>query len=150
MSAPRLLPTSDVLASLRRQGWTYDDIANQYGVTRGAVYLQLKQAKATTDRPRYDELIPWTVRVEHTHAHPAMMLRLLARRRDGKPIPDAKSRMLDKWLRDLEEAGVVVCYDPSQPPNPASPVAGGWYYSRRKPADGDSVIRADSAEAAAV
>jgi hypothetical protein len=58
--------------------------------------------------------------------------------------------MLDKWLRELREADVVVCYDATQPPNPASPTTGGWFYSRRQEADGESLIRFTDGEPAPV
>lgn len=141
MPAPRLLPTSDVLRNLREQGWALDDIAREYGVTKGAVYLQLRDAGYTKKRPNYKHLIPWTVRKEHAFAHPALMLRTLGRRESGAEVKPVKSRMLDKWLRDLRRDGLVVCYDPDCPPNPASPVHGGWYYSERRPSDGDALIR---------
>lgn len=141
MPAPRLLPDNDVLKKLRAQGWTYEDIANEYGVTKGAVYLRLRQAKATHDRPDYSHLIPWTIRVEHAHARPAQMLRMLGRRENNLPIPPAKERMLDRWLAEVKEADVVVDYDPDFPPNPANPKNGGWHYRRRKPEDGDGLIR---------
>jgi hypothetical protein len=143
MPAPRLLPDNDVLLQLRHQGWSYNDIANHYGVSRGAVYLRLRQVPgATTDRPSYPTLIPWTVAAQHTHSFPLMMLRLLGRRQAGKPISVPKERMLDKWLRDIREADVVVAYDPDQAPNPASPKTGGFYYSRRRKTDGKSLVRA--------
>jgi transcriptional regulator with XRE-family HTH domain len=141
MPAPRLLPDNDVLKKLRAQGWTYEDIANEYGVTKGAVYLRLRQAKATHDRPDYSHLIPWTIRVEHAHARPAQMLRMLGRRENNLPIPEAKERMLDRWLQEVKEANVVVDYDPDFPPNPANPKNGGWHYRRRKPEDGDGLVR---------
>ncbi len=144
MPAQRLLPASDILYGLRRQGWSYDDIAAEYGVSKGAVYLQLRQAKAVVKRPSYKHLIPWTVRLDHAHAHPVMMLRLLGRRQKGDDtIPGVKARLLDKWLREVAEADVVLCYDPDYPPNPASPTSGGFYYSRRQPEDGESLTRSD-------
>lgn len=143
MPAPRQLPDADTLKRLRNQGWSYNDIANEYGVTKGAVYLQLQEAKATKKRPNYKHLIPWTVRKEHQYAHPPMMLRLLGRRQNGDDIPPVKERMLDKWLREVAAANVVVCYHPDTPPNPASPKSGGWYYATRKPTDGDSLVRFD-------
>lgn len=144
MPAPRQLPDNETLKKLREQGWSYDDIANEYGVTRGAVYLQLSQAKAVKERPSYKHLIPWTVKREHTYAHPALMLRLLGRRQRGDDtIPDVKARMLDKWLRELRDADAVVCYHPDMPPNAASPKSGGWYYSKRRTEDGSSIIRFD-------
>ncbi|GAB3847438.1 hypothetical protein GCM10029963_28920 [Micromonospora andamanensis] len=57
-------------------------------------------------------------------------------------LPPVKKRMLDKWLREIQEAGVVVCYDPDMEPNPASKT-GGFYYSRRRTSDGDSLIRVE-------
>lgn len=141
MPAPRLLPDNDVLIKLREQGWSYEDIAQEYGVTKGAVYLRLRQAKATHERPDYSYLIPWTVRVEHAHARPAQMLRALGRRKSGQENPPAKERMLNRWLKEIEEAQVVVDYDPEYPPNPANPKNGGWHYRRRRPEDGDSLVR---------
>ena len=144
MPAPRQLPDTETLVKLREQGWSYNDIADEYGVTKGAVYLQLQSAKATKTRPNYKHLIPWTVKSEHQFSHPAMMLRLLGRRESGDTgIPPVKERMLDKWLRQIREADVVVCYHPDTPPNAASPKSGGWYYATRKPSDGDSLIRYD-------
>lgn len=141
MPAPRLLPDNDVLIALRNQGWSYEDIAQEFAVTKGAVYLRLRQAKATHDRPSYAHLIPWTVRVEHAHAKPAQMLRYLGRRETGKTLEQAKARMLDKWLREMREADCVVDYDPDYPPNPANPKNGGFHYRRRRPEDGDSLVR---------
>lgn len=141
MGAPRRLPTSDVLLQMRQQGWKYDQIAAEYGVSISAVYQQLRQARAVVPQKRHADLIPWRIKTEHAHAHPVTMLRLLGRRERGEQLPVAKSRMLDKWLDDVKEADVVLCYDPEYPPNPASPSVGGFYYSRRRPEDGDSLTR---------
>lgn len=146
MPAPRVLPDNEELLQLRQAGLTYDEIATRFGVTKGAVYLQLRRVKATGTRPTYKHLLPWRVKAEHTHAHPAMMLRLLARRQNGEELPDAKARLLDKWLHDVSEADVVVCYEPDFPPNDASPTSGGFYYSRRREGDGDALIRHPDAE----
>lgn len=142
MPAPRLLPENEVLTELRRQGWTYANIAAKYGVSEQAVYMRLRAANATRKTPGYKHLIPWRVKREHTFAFPAQMLRLLGRVEKGETLPPVKQRMLDKWLREIKDADVVVSYDPEQPPNWASKV-GGFYYSRRRPEDGDSLIRVD-------
>ena len=142
MPAQRLLPDSGTLIQLRNKGWTYNDIAAQYGVTKGAVYLQLRDARATTVRPTYSDLLPWTVRKDHVHAFPAQMLRLMGRRQTAATIPPVKERMLDKWLREVQENDVVVCYQADMPPNAAVP-QGWFYYSKRVPSDGDSLIRND-------
>lgn len=148
MPAPRLLPDNEVLVQLRRQGWTYADIAREYGTTESAVYLRLRQARATKARPTYKHLLPWTVKREHASAFPAQMLRLLGRMEKGEKLAPVKERMLNKWLADIREADVVVCYQPDQPPNPASPVTGGFFYSRRRPEDGQSLIREHSSAGA--
>lgn len=141
MGAPRRLPTSDILLQMRGQGWKYDEIAAEYGVSISAVYQQLKQAKAVTPLRKHNDLIPWRVRTEHAHSHPLTMLRLLGRRNRGEDLPPVKARMLDKWLREVKEANVVLCYEPDYPVNPASPTVGGFYYSRRRKEDGDSLTR---------
>ncbi|MEV7589696.1 hypothetical protein AB0O42_05420 [Streptomyces sp. NPDC089922] len=123
---------------------TYEEIAEKYGVTKGAVYWQLSAAGQVKQRPDHKRFIPWKVKTEHAHARPAMMLRLLSRKESGdETIPDVKLRMLAKWLREVREADVVVCYDRTMPPNPASPSTGGFYYSKRRPEDGDGLIRVD-------
>lgn len=148
MAAPRKLPGKDVLISLRNRGWTDQQIAAQYGVSKHAVYLQLRDAGATKARPNYRAFIPWRVRRAHTWTYPPTMLRYLAQQSEGKELPEAKARLLRKWLADIREADVVVCYDPEIPPNPASPVTGGFYYARRRPEDGESIIRQPEGQAA--
>ncbi|MFD6970573.1 hypothetical protein [Streptomyces sp. NPDC059949] len=121
---------------------SYEQIAEMYGVTKGAVYWQLQASGQTKKRPDHKRFIPWTVKAEHAHARPVMMLRLLSRQENGdESIPDVKLRMLTKWLGEVKAADVVVCYDRGMPPNPASPSTGGFYYSKRRPEDGDSIIR---------
>ncbi|MFC7979550.1 hypothetical protein ACFUT3_30495 [Streptomyces cinereoruber] len=119
---------------------TYEQIAEKYGVTKGAVYLQLRDSKQTSKRKDHSKYIPWTVKTSHAQARPNAMLRLYSRRAQGETLPEVKARMLDKWLAEIKEANVVVCYNREQVPNPASET-GGWYYSRRRPSDGDNLIR---------
>jgi hypothetical protein len=140
MPAPRQLPSSDVLRALRQKGKTYEEIAEMYGVTKGAVYWQLRDAGLAKTRPDHSKFIPWKIKGDHAHAKPATMLRLHSRREQGDTIPPVKARMLDKWLAELKAADVVVCYRRDMPPNPAS-YTGGFYYSKRRPQDGDSLIR---------
>lgn len=145
MPAERQLPSSDVLRKLRREGKTYEEIGAMYGVTKGAVYWQLEQAGLTKTRPDHSKFIPWKLKTEHSHAKPAVMLRLHSRRSQGFDIPEVKARMLDKWLAELQAANVVVCYDREMVPNPAS-TTGGFYYSHRRESDGDNLIRVESSD----
>lgn len=136
MPRPRILPTGDVLLKLRREGKTYDEIAEMYGVTRGAVYLQLRNIPGLVeDRPSHRDMIPWRVKVEHAHAYPAMMLRLLGRRLKGQELPEDKAKLLDSWCKSLKDKNLVVHYDPDIPPNAASPKVGGWAYVERQGTD---------------
>jgi hypothetical protein len=141
MPAPRKLPDNNVLLKMREQGMTYAEIAEEYGTTGGAVYWRLRDAGGVQTRPDHSRYLPWKVKKDHSHARPAVLLRYLSRRDQGDVIPEAKSRQVDKWLIEIKEADVVVCYDREMPPNPASPVTGGFYYSKRRPEDGDNVIR---------
>jgi hypothetical protein len=133
-----------VLRALRQKGKTYEEIGDMYGVTKGAVYWQLQEAGLTRSRPDHSKYLPWKIKSEHAHAKPATMLRLHSRREQGDTIPPVKARMVDKWLAELKAADVVVCYRRDMPPNPASSATGGFYYSKRRPEDGDNLIRADS------
>ncbi len=144
MPAPALLPDSGTLKKHREAGMSYDEIAERYGVTRGAVYQRLRAIPGVvTPRRDHKSLIPWTVKVEHQYEYPAMMLRLLGRELRGEPIPEDKDRMLQKWKHQMKSAGCVVDYDPNIGPilpsgetNWASPRRGGWRYVARQ--DGDA------------
>jgi len=142
MAAPRLLPDRTTLERLRRQHKTYGEIAELYGVTESAVHARLKHEGLTdTTRASHAELIPWTVKKEHQHTFPILMLRTLSRRNQGLGNTAERDRMLDRWLAELQEQRAVVCYDPEMWPNPASPKHGGWFYTKRRATDGDSIIR---------
>jgi hypothetical protein len=141
MPAPRKLPDNTVLLKLREKGMTYAEIAEQYNTTEGAVYWQLRDAGGVKTRPDHSKFLPWKVKSDHSHARPAVLLRYLSRREQGDKIPEAKDRQVTRWLEEMKEADVVVCYDRDMPPNPASPVAGGFYYSKRRPEDGTDIIR---------
>ena len=145
MPRERKLPSTEELVRLRDEGWTLKRIAETYGVSTGAVHLQLKATGRTASRPRYGDLIPWRVRPEHDHQHPITMLRLLARRRAGDlgGVSPARLAMLESWLQELHDKDLVVRYDERIPPNPASPT-GGWAYVPRDGVRDDDVIRRPS------
>ena len=124
MARPRILPDADELGRLRREGWTYDQIAERYGVTRSAVHVALVRSNLIeTPRPRYDNEIPWTVSTKHSNTYQASMLRMAARRLHGGKINPARERYLDNWVQHLEEADAVVGYHPDR----------GFYYTKRRP-----------------
>lgn len=146
MPAPRQLPDGETLLKHRLDGWSLQDIADHYGVTKGAVYLQLRQVPgAVTPRSTNKDLIPWRVKREHAHERPVENLRLLARVAKGQPVPADKLRRLNRWIDEMQIADAVIDYDPDYPavhpagtelagePNAASPKVGGWRYRHRDP-----------------
>jgi hypothetical protein len=140
MVAPSKLPDVEVLIKLKNDH-SYQQIADMFGVHQSAVYQKLRNTRAVKPRANHSELIPWYVSKKHDSARPVRMLRLLGRRQKGEELRKVPGQQLDKWLRELNEADVVVCYDPNYPPNPASELTGGFYYEPRTRDDGDNVIR---------
>ena len=136
MPRPRSLPDTEELVRLRDvEGLTYREIADQFAVTKGAVFQRFRKAGLTAEGRRYADVIPWTVREEHDQTHPIMMLRAYARRERGEQLDQRTVNMLDKWLRELRELDAVVLYDEAIPPSPVSPRSGGWAYVPRRDVD---------------
>lgn len=132
MPRPPILPDSSTLRNLRRDGWTYQAIADQYGVSVSAVYQQLRDIPGVVaPRARYVNALPWTVAVEHKDSKHAEALRHLARRTAGGTLLPAKDRALDKWLAEREADGCVVDYDRDA----------GFRLVRRRKSDGDGYVR---------
>jgi hypothetical protein len=132
MSRNRVLPETAELLRLRDQeGQSYQQIADRYGVTKGAVHLSLRSAGETGRPKRYAEWIPWRVAAEHDKALAVTMLRLWARAQIGDSGDAAAQRRLDRWTATLRERDLVVHYDAGIPPNPASRKGGFAYVPRR-------------------
>lgn len=107
-------------------------------VARSAIGMALARhgLRSSTTRARYDELLPWRVKAEHTDAYDAQMLRLEARkRRKGRLLPEQRQR-LSAWLARLEETGSVVHYDPLTPE--------GFWWVFREPVDTDIIRHPDN------
>lgn len=134
MGRPRILPDADELGTLIRAGKTYQEIADQYGVTKAAVHVALTRSNLIRNpRPRYDDIIPWVVKAEHSNGYPLAMLRLEARRVRGKQLSDEKLRYLENWKRRLKAANAVVGYHPDLPD--------GFYYTEARPGIDTGLIR---------
>jgi hypothetical protein len=161
---PKLTLTDSELLRLRDAGVSQQQIADEYNVSLGTVFRRYKLMGVTKERPRYEDLTPWTVKPQHNEAHPLRCLRLLGQRRtnieEGRDPDDGinkkKAGMLNKWLVEMGprgEGGLVVRYHPDCPPNPANPAridetgnpvpgtGGGFWYDDWKPSDGDSYVR---------
>ncbi len=109
MPRPKTLPDTAELVRLRDGGMSYAEIAEQFGVTKGAVFLRFRNAGETGPAKRYD-VIPWRVAQEHDKAHPLTMLRLWARAQGGD-LTDAQRGRAERWAADLRQRDLVIHYD---------------------------------------
>ena len=83
-------------------------------------------------------LIPWEIREEHRWEYPLAMLRLEARRREGRPLRPIDVQRLTSWKVQLEDKGAVVHYDPDTDE--------GWSYVPRRPGVDADLIRVPDPE----
>ena len=135
----RKLPPDETLLRWKQEGLSFQEIADRASlvtgekVTRAAVSLRMKAMGLGKTQARYLETIPWRVRPEHLNHHIPTMLRYEARVMRGEELPPDAAKRHASWKRRLEEANAVVDYMPQHPD--------GWVYRKRKPQDGDGVIR---------
>ena len=93
-----------------RAHMTLQEIGDKYNVSASAVCHRLKKLGETKTRPRYDDLIPWRVAMEHGSAPVLAGLRALGAHRRGKTLSEADQRLLERFLRQMVEENVVVEY----------------------------------------
>lgn len=134
MPAVRKLPDPTVLRRLRELNWSLAEIAQEYDVTEGAVWIALDRAGQVPALPTYADLLPWKVATEHKMTAIMGRFRSINRQKRGLPLTKPDERLLNEWLASLEENNVVVNYHPDAPPNDASS-KGGFYYVPREPRD---------------
>jgi hypothetical protein len=123
----------------RSYRWMVEEYHRKYGVdTNPSMWGNFRRRRGLDRRnAQNDDLMPWKLRDEHRFAYPALMLRLEARRREGKDIRPVDLGRLTSWLRRLEEERAVVAYDPDD--------AEGFSYVDREPHDVDIIRRPTSA-----
>jgi hypothetical protein len=139
--AVQRVPGKTQLKSYLAKGLTQGQIAERWEedsgtrVSRSAIGMAIERfgLKSAKPRPRYEDLLPWTVRQEHQMAYDARMLRLEGRRREGLEISDHWLRALTAWMRLLREQKAVVTYDPD--------TADGFFWTPREETDDDIVRR---------
>lgn len=83
-------------------------------------------------RPRYEDMLPWTVVEEHRMHYDARMLRLEGRRRKGGKLSDSDKQKLTHWRQLLDESNAVIVYDAKTPE--------GFHWVHRRD-DDDDIIR---------
>lgn len=118
MAPRRYVPRDDVLRLMLENGMTHQQIADYvyestgHRITRAAVTINARRLGFGNDRARYKDEIPWRVRMEHQKAYPVRMLRYLARDQRGMSLTLKEWKMLRSWLNTLEDAHLIVAYDP--------------------------------------
>lgn len=130
MPARRILPSDSILAKWRDEGLTYKQMARRVEEQTGervnpaTIGAALSRA-GLTDRVRYDDVIPWHVKVEHNYSYVLTMLRYFARRKHNLGLTDEQESRLDSWLATMKEQNAIVVYRPNSPD-------GFYYVPRRK------------------
>lgn len=117
----------------RTYQWMIDEYKRKYNIdTVSSMWGNFRRRRGLDRRiTRDDELIPWFVNLEHRWLYPLAMLRIEARRRDGKELPDSEKTRLKAWKEMLEEEGAVVHYDPD--------TEEGFFYVPRQEGDEDLI-----------
>lgn len=118
MPPTRVIPDKTELRHLVAAGHTHQEIADLVyertgqKVTRGAVSSAISRAGLSTPGHRYEETLPWRVKIEHSKHYAARMLRLLGRRLQGGTLHPDDAARLDSWMAKMREEGTVVAYIP--------------------------------------
>lgn len=119
--------------------WMVEEYRRKYNIdTVPSLWGNFRRRRGLARRiTRNDELVPWNVKEEHRWAYPLVMLRVEARRRDGRELRDVDSSRLTSWLEWMEAESLVVHYDPD--------TADGFFYIPRGEQDTDLVRQPEAA-----
>lgn len=101
-------------------------------VTRNAIVMWRKRRGEERVLPRYDDLLPWSVKVEHAYMYIPKLLRFEARKRRGLPLDPRDERRLQVFKDKLAAENAVVHYD-------ADTEQGWWTVPRREGIDTDII-----------
>ena len=138
-STARKIQSEDEIKRWNEEGrtfrWMAEEYLRKYNIeispsTIGSLVSRRGwKAKQVRD-PRY---MPWRLWPEHKWLLEPMILRALARQRQGLPVPERKEREITNLLATLEQNGTVLHYVPElDPPFIEVP---------REPQDGDYPVR---------
>jgi hypothetical protein len=117
----------------RTYAWMVEEYRRKYNIeTVPSMWGNFRQRKGLDRRiTRDDELIPWFVKEEHRWLYPLAMLRVEARRRDGRTLTENDRSRLASWRQMLAEGDAVVHYDPD--------TEEGFFYIPRQEGDDDLI-----------
>lgn len=136
-----LVPDKTQMQRYLRRRLTQQQIADAWEAdsglraSRSAIAMAISRygLQSNKPRPRYEDTLPWRVSQEHQNNFNAKMLRLESRRRRGDKLDAADASQLDHWKLKLERREAVVAYVCDTPE--------GFFWVRRRPSDGDNLIR---------
>jgi len=141
MAPPQIVPDKNTLQRWVDEGLTHQQMADRVfeeqgeRITRNAISAAMMRYGLSKEGARYEEEIPWRVKMLHAKAFQLRMLRLLGRRRLGRKLNKAEAKQLDEWLKKLKDDNAIVAYDPDSD-------LGLFYIDAKwKDHDGDAPIR---------
>jgi hypothetical protein len=105
MSGPRV-----AYEKLVREGRIEPDSTNVRSMTVLASRNRDRVPRKINDA---SDLIPWQLKTEHIHAHPAKMLRHISRMNKGEEIPYDAKKKARAFMSDLKQHNQVIHYSPA-------------------------------------
>src|SRR5690606_9521661 len=98
----------------KTDNWMAEEYERKYNIqTTPSMFGNFRLRRGLDRRiGRDDNLIPWEVKKEHRWHYPLAMLRVEARRREGRPLRESDAQRLASWKQMLAEQDLVVHYDP--------------------------------------
>ncbi|MFI6286377.1 hypothetical protein ACIBCM_16705 [Streptomyces sp. NPDC051018] len=119
----------------RTYAWMVEEYRRKYNIeTVPSMWGNFRQRRGLDRRiTRDDDLIPWFVKEEHRWLYPLAMLRVEARRRDGRTLTENDRSRLTSWREMLTAQNTVVHYDPD--------TEEGFFYVPRRADDVDLIRR---------
>ena len=136
--------TIGIIEELKNKGYSQNEIAEMFGVSRQAVSWHKQQYNGSrTPREEVNAHFPWQV------PHELNQSTQYRRMRDhgeymatgGKGMSEDKLKRLRSFYRKLLKENVVVEFDPEIPAEPGVSSVGGFAYRPRRKIDGELIIR---------
>ena len=141
MARSKIVSEDEVIRWIE-EGRTYQWMAEEYErkydiqITPSA-FANIRYRRGLERRITRDEnLIPWQVAEEHRFAYPLAMLRVEARRREGRKLRASDAERVSSWKAQLAEEDLVVHYEPG--------TEEGFYYVPRRAGVDRDLIREPS------
>jgi len=119
----------------RTYKWMCETYREKYNIeTTPSMWSNFRRRRGIDRRVVWDDqLIPWSIKLEHRYSYAIQMLRKEARRRAGTEISPETEHEVDTWIAGMTRDGTVVHYEPETDQ--------GWFYVPRRPGVDKDLIR---------